>query len=58
MSPYTQFDEEIKQLICQGCSQNQVLQQLTVRYPQLVKQAAEILKRIQAIEREMRKKKR
>jgi cytochrome c-type biogenesis protein CcmH/NrfF len=52
--PYDQLDAQIKQLFRQGCSQNQVLQQLTANYPQLVNQAAQVLKRIQAIERELR----
>jgi len=54
MSPYDQLDTKIKQLLRQGCSQTQVLQQLTTNYPQLVHQAAQVLKRIQAIERNLR----
>lgn len=51
MPPYDQLDQEIRNLISEGCSQNEVFQQLLSRYPQIVSQAAEVLKRIQAIER-------
>lgn len=54
MSPYDQFDEEIKHLIRQGCTQNEVLQQLTVYYPQLMNQAMQVLLHIQAVERNLR----
>jgi len=53
-SPYGQLDQEIKQLIRQGCSPNEVSQQLLQQYPQLVRQASQFLKHIQAVEREMR----
>ena len=53
-SPYDQLDTQIKQLLRQGCTQNQVLQQLITNYPQLVHQAAQVLKRIQAVERKFR----
>jgi len=53
-SPYGQLDPEIKQLIRQGCSPNEVLQQLLQQYPQLVRQAAQVLKHIQAVARKTR----
>lgn len=53
-SPYGQYDAEIRRLIRQGCSQNQVLQALSQQYPGVYDQAAQVLKRIQAIERELR----
>ena len=53
-SPYDQYNAEIKRLIGQGCTQNKVLQQLNANYPQLVNQAASVLKHIQAIERGLR----
>lgn len=53
-SPCDQLDACIKHLIRQRCSPNEVSQQLLNQYPQLVKQAAQILKHIQAIEREFR----
>jgi len=53
-SPYDQFDLEIKHLMRQGCSKNEVFQQLTTKYPQLVNETAQILKRIQAVERKLR----
>jgi hypothetical protein len=54
MSPYGQYDAEIKRLIRQGCSPNEALQRLTAQYPELVRQAAKVLKHIQAIERNLR----
>ncbi|MEM9807645.1 MAG: hypothetical protein AAF959_20465 [Cyanobacteria bacterium P01_D01_bin.56] len=45
------LDKEIQYLIRQGCSQNEVFQRLQTRYPEIVHQAAEVLKRIQTIER-------
>jgi len=53
-SPYGQLDQEIKQLIRQGCSPNEVSQQLLQQYPQLVRQAAQVLKHIQAVARKTR----
>jgi hypothetical protein len=53
MSPYSQYDAEIERLIGGGCSPNQALDHLTAQYPELVKQAAEVLKHIQAIDRSM-----
>jgi hypothetical protein len=53
-SPHDQYNAEIKRLIRQGCSPNQALQQLTTRYPQLMDQAAQVLKNVQKIERELR----
>lgn len=50
MSPYGQYDAEIKRLIRQGCSPNQALQQLIAQYPELVREAARVLKHIQAVE--------
>ena len=53
-SPYGQLDLEIKRLIRQGASPQQVSQHLLQQYPQLVRQASQFLKHIQAVEREMR----
>jgi hypothetical protein len=53
-SSYGQLDPEIKSLIRQGCSPSQVAQQLLQQYPQLVSEAAKVLKHVQAIERGMR----
>lgn len=50
-SPYDQLDAGIKHLIRQGCSPNAVSQQSLNQYPQLVNQAAQVLKQTQAIER-------
>jgi cytochrome c-type biogenesis protein CcmH/NrfF len=54
-SPYDQLNQEIKSLIRQGCSAKEATQQLTNRYPSLVREAAKVLKHVQAVEREMRK---
>lgn len=53
-SPYDQYNAEITRLIRKGCSNQVVSQQLLDKYPQLVTQAAQVLKHIQAIERELR----
>lgn len=54
-SPYDQLNQEIRSLIRQGCSAEKTTQQLTNKYPELVREAAKVLKHVQAIEREMRK---
>lgn len=54
-SPYDQYNAEIERLIRQGCSNQQVSQQLLAQYPQLVHQAAQLLRHVQAVERELRK---
>lgn len=53
-SPYDQYNAEIERLIRQGCSNQIVQQQLLSKYPQLMTQAAQVLKYIQAVEREIR----
>ena len=52
---YDQFDEEVKRLIRQGASMEEVSKRLLREYPQLVSQAAQVLKHIQAVERDLRK---
>lgn len=57
MPPYNQLDQQIQNLLSKGCNPSQVLQQLKTEYSDQSKEAAEILKRIQEIERQTRKKK-
>ena len=53
--PYDQFDDDIKHLIRQGCSPNEASKQLLRQYPQLIREAAQILQHVQAIERNLGK---
>lgn len=53
--PYDQFDDDIKRLIRQGCSPNEASKQLLRQYPQLIREAAQILQHVQAIERNLGK---
>lgn len=51
MSPYDQFDAELRHLIREGCTPNEALQALIDEYPESMDQAIEAFKRIQAVER-------
>ncbi|MGG6270822.1 hypothetical protein ACQ4M3_40575 [Leptolyngbya sp. AN03gr2] len=53
-SPHYQLDEDIKDLIRQGCSTNQVLQEISSQYSASATEAAQLLRRIQRIERDIR----
>lgn len=54
MLPYDQFDEEIEDLIQRGLTNRQVLEELLQQRPHLAREAAQVLLRIQVIERAMR----
>lgn len=53
-SPHNQLDEDIKNLIREGCSTSEVSDQLQEQYPELAREGSELLKRIQAIVRKLR----
>lgn len=52
--PYDQFDDDIKHLIRQGCSPNEVSQKFLHQYPQFISDSARLLKHIQNVERNVR----
>lgn len=53
-SPYYQLDEDIKNLIRQGCSTNEVFQTISSQHPAAAAKAQQLLMHIQQVERDLR----
>lgn len=53
-SPYDQFDEDIKRLKRDGCSNSDILAQLQHSYSELAKQDNKLFKMLQNVKRKLR----
>ena len=54
MSPYDQFEKDLRELMRQGCNLNEAFEQAKRKHTRLADSSAALLKIKQRIEREMR----